>query len=553
MRDPLQLSPHPTRTPPKGPVVLLVLDGVGLGDGGEGDAVARAHLPTFRRLLALPSVTHLRAHGTAVGLPSDADMGNSEVGHNALGAGRVFAQGAALVEAAIQSGSIWEGAAWRELVDRVKQTGEPLHFIGLLSDGNVHSHVAHLFAMLRRAAAEGVARTRIHALLDGRDVPPRSALLYVEQLEAVIEELAATGHDCKVASGGGRMVVTMDRYDADWAMVARGWALHVRGEGRAFPSLRAAVETLYAETDRGDQDLGGFVIDEGAGAVGPIRDGASVICFNFRGDRALELTKAMESAVCPWFERGPRPDVAYAGMMQYDGDLGLPARYLVDPPALRGTLGERLARTGKTQLAIAETQKFGHVTYFWNGNRSGCFDAALERYVEIPSDLRPFDERPWMKAAEVTDVLLDVLHERHWDFVRVNYANGDMVGHTGSLDATIVALEAVDLQLARVWKAVRALDGVLVVTADHGNADDMLQPPARVAGVDGVRLPKTSHSLNLVPFVIADPRDSAGGPRLVPAASKSRGPGLANVAATVCELLGLAPPEDFEPSLLLHE
>jgi 2,3-bisphosphoglycerate-independent phosphoglycerate mutase len=503
-------------------------------------------------LLALPSATRLRAHGTAVGLPSDADMGNSEVGHNALGAGRVFAQGASLVEAALSAGSIWAGDAWRELVARVKHTGEPLHFIGLLSDGNVHAHEDHLFAMLRRAAAEGVARTRVHALLDGRDVPPRSALRYVERLEAVIAELAAAGHECKVASGGGRMVVTMDRYDADWAMVARGWALHVRGEGRRFPSLRAAVEALYGESERGDQDLDGFVIDEGEGAVGPIRDGAGVICFNFRGDRAIELTKAMERDECPWFDRGPRPDVMFAGLMQYDGDLALPARYLVDPPALRGTLGERLARTGKTQLAIAETQKFGHVTYFWNGNRSGCFDTALERYIEVPSDLRPFDERPWMKAAEVTDALLDELARQRWDFVRVNYANGDMVGHTGTLDATIVALEAVDLQLARVWKAVATMGGVLIVTADHGNADDMLQPPTQVGGVAGVRLPKTSHSLNLVPFVVVDPREVEGGPRLVPPATRSDGPGLANVAATICELLGLAAPEAFEPSLLDH-
>lgn len=537
------LAPHPRRKPPEGPLTIVVMDGVGIGDGGEGDAVARAYTPVFDWLKTLPSYRQLAAHGRAVGMPSDKDMGNSEVGHNALGAGRVFEQGAALVADAIESGRVFEGEVWRGLVARVRESGEPLHFLGLLSDGNVHSHIDHLLAMLSRAAEDGVERVRVHALLDGRDVPARSALVYVDRLEAELARLSSGGGDYRVASGGGRMRVTMDRYEADWSMVERGWQLHVRGEGRRFSSLRGAVETLYAESERGDQDLDGFVIADGDGPVGPIRDGAAVILFNFRGDRALEISRAFEDEHLTAFDRGPRPDVSYAGIMEYDGDLHIPRRYLVDPPAIDRTMGELLSRAGKSQLAIAETQKFGHVTYFWNGNRSGRFDEALERYVEVPSDTLPFEERPWMKAAEVTDRLIANLDERAWDLVRVNYANGDMVGHTGRLTASIYAVEAVDLCLARLVEQTRRRKGVLVVTADHGNADQMFD------GSGDARTVRTSHSLNPVPFAIFDPRAPGDGPAL----RELAGAGLANVAATALELLGFTPPADYQPSLLVPE
>lgn len=524
-------------------MVLVVMDGVGIGDGGEGDAVAAAQTPTLDWLETLRSYRSLRAHGVAVGMPSDKDMGNSEVGHNALGAGRVFEQGAALVNQAIESGRIFEGEVWRSLVGRAADRGEPLHFLGLLSDGNVHSHIEHLIAMLRRAAADGVSRVRVHALLDGRDVPARSALHYIDQLEVVLAELSQDGRDYRVASGGGRMHITMDRYEADWAMVERGWKHHVRGEGRRFGSLREAVETLYGESDKGDQDLEGFVIADDAGPVGPIRDGAGVVFFNFRGDRALEISRAFEQEQLTQFERGPRPDVLYAGMMEYDGDLHIPARYLVEPPAIDRTMGELLTHTGRRQLAIAETQKYGHVTYFWNGNRTGAFSDQLERYIEVPSDTLPFEERPWMKAAEVTDALLAALDEQDYDLVRVNYANGDMVGHTGDLQASVYAVEAVDLCLSRLVEAVRRRRGVLMVTADHGNADQMFDVKK------GVRSVRTSHSLNPVPFVIFDPREEGDAPAL----TDDDAAGLANVAATTLELLGLSAPDDYLPSLLAHE
>ena len=289
MTTDLTLRKHPSFPGVEGPVLVVVMDGVGIGREDEGDAVWLARTPNLDWLKENACYLELKAHGTAVGLPSDDDMGNSEVGHNALGAGRVFEQGAKLVNLAIEDGSLFEGEPWREAVARVKESGEPLHFIGLLSDGNVHSHIEHLFAMLRRAADDGVERARVHALLDGRDVPETSALEYVDRLEEVLAELSEGDRDYRVASGGGRMKVTMDRYEADWAMVERGWQLHVRGEGRTFPSLREAIETLREETGATDQNLPGFVIADGDAPVGPIRDGASVIFFNFRGDRALEV------------------------------------------------------------------------------------------------------------------------------------------------------------------------------------------------------------------------------------------------------------------------
>jgi 2,3-bisphosphoglycerate-independent phosphoglycerate mutase len=539
------LAPHPVFRAPRGPVVCVVMDGVGLGAKDHGDAVHLAHTPTLDWLCTLRSYTTLLAHGRAVGMPSDADMGNSEVGHNALGAGRIFDQGAKLVAQAIESGALFRGEVWKDAVERVRVSGQPLHFLGLLSDGNVHSHIDHLLAMLEQAAREGVTMARVHVLTDGRDVPGRSALDYVDRLEATLARLRDAGHDYRIASGGGRMHVTMDRYEADWAMVERGWNTHVHAQGRRFESARQAIETLYLEhPELDDQFLPPFVIADAQGPVGPIRDGAAVLFFNFRGDRAIEITRAFDDDAFGVFDRGPRPAVLYAGMMQYDGDLKLPRRFLVDPPAIDRTMGELLAHAGRRQLAIAETQKFGHVTYFWNGNRTGAFDPALETYLEIPSDLLPFEQRPWMKAAEVTDALVTELGRRHYDFVRVNYANGDMVGHTGHISATRIAVEAVDLCLARLVLAMRKLEGVLVVTADHGNADQMLE-----RGSDGRDKVRTSHSLNRVPLAIFDPRSPEQAP-LVRPPDPADPFGLGHVASTCLELLGLSAPADYRPSLL---
>ncbi|MSP15696.1 MAG: 2,3-bisphosphoglycerate-independent phosphoglycerate mutase [Myxococcales bacterium] len=547
----LSLARHPRFAGRPGPLVLAVLDGVGLGARDEGDAVWLARTPTLDRLLAGDIATRLRAHGRAVGLPSDADMGNSEVGHNALGCGRVYDQGAKLVAGALADGSLFAGPTWRALIERAGAgsgaLGGALHFIGLLSDGNVHSHLAHLEAMLREAARSGVRRLFVHALLDGRDVPPTSALIYVDRIERVLAEVGG-----RIASGGGRMLVTMDRYEADWSIVARGWDAHVHGRARRFPSARQAIDTLRAESPGlGDQFLPAFVIDEQGAPIGPITDGDSVVLFNFRGDRAVEISRAFDNGPeFARFDRGRVPEVCFAGMMRYDGDFGIPRRFLVEPPAIDRTMGEYLVSAGVPQLAISETQKFGHVTYFWNGNRGGKLDDHLETWIEIPSDPRPLEERPWMKAAEITDRLIDELRTGRHRFARVNYANGDMVGHTGHRDAAIAAVECIDLQVARLVAEVERIGGLLLVTADHGNCDEMYEHAGSEVVRDATGRPqvKTSHSLAPVPFALFDPLGRAGEYTLDPAVIPSAG--LANVTATAMNLLGFARPDDEEPSLL---
>ncbi len=529
---------------------MVVMDGVGYGKRDESDAVWLARTPHLDRLESTCPRTALRAHGVAVGMPSDADMGNSEVGHNALGAGRVFDQGAKLVQESIADGAMFERATWRELTQRVRETGKPMHFIGLLSDGNVHSHLDHLLAMIKRCDSENVTKVRVHVLLDGRDVPETSALLYLDALEALLSAIRVKqDRDYRIASGGGRMRITMDRYGAEWAMVERGYMTHVHGEGRLFPSAREAVLTYRNEQPGlSDQNLPPFVIsgDDGK-AVGRIEDGSSVILFNYRGDRAIEISLALERASFDKFDRRGHPDILFAGMMQYDGDLSLPARFLVPPPAIERTLGEYLARNHIGQFACSETQKFGHVTYFWNGNRSGKFDERYEEYREIPSEILPFEERPWMKAAEITDALIPALLSGKFRHLRVNYANGDMVGHTGFRDPAVLAVEAVDLQLGRLLPVIDKLEGAMIVTADHGNADQMFELDAQgkiQLDTAGKQVVKTSHTLNKVPFLVYAP--SA---KLQIDATQSE-PGLANVAASVLHLLGLRAPDDYGGSLL---
>jgi 2,3-bisphosphoglycerate-independent phosphoglycerate mutase len=536
--------------PSAGPVLLVVLDGIGIGKRDEWDAVALARTPTLDRLMAEDPWRLLKAHGTAVGLPSDADMGNSEVGHNALGAGRVVDQGAKLVNRAVADRSIFRSETWEAIAARCKQGGA-LHLIGLLSDGNVHSHETHLHALIDEAFRAGLPRVCVHPLLDGRDVPQTSALIYVDRLEEKLRGFdGRDGKRYRIASGGGRMVTTMDRYEADWMIVERGYNAHVHGVGRPFTSAREAIETCRAEQPEvSDQFLPPFVVVEDGRPVGPIRDGDAVVFFNFRGDRALEISRAFEEGEeFAKFDRGVRPDVLFAGMTLYDGDLGIPKRYLVAPPAIDRTLGEHLARNGITQFALSETQKYGHVTYFWNGNRGGKFDPTTETYVEIPSDRVRFEQRPWMKAAEITDATLNALDSGRHRFCRINFANGDMVGHSGQLVPTILAVEAVDLCLARLVSGIERVAGTLVVLADHGNADDMVERDDEGRPLfDKSGRPKyrTSHSLNPVPFIV----HRAKGPRLALRTDIEEA-GLANVAATVLELLGFSPPDEYLPSLL---
>jgi 2,3-bisphosphoglycerate-independent phosphoglycerate mutase len=540
---------------PRRPVVLVIMDGVGYGKYTEGDAVADSKMYNLEAIKAKSPHTRLKAHGKAVGLPSDEDMGNSEVGHNAIGCGRVFNQGAALVSTSIETGALFSGDAWKEVIGGLKADCA-LHFIGLFSDGNVHSHMDHLKAMLRRAKAEGVKKACVHVLFDGRDVGETSALDYVDPFEAFLAELNADkAVDYRIASGGGRMWITMDRYGADWSMVERGWKTHVLGQARQFASAREAVETYRAELPGIiDQDLKEFVVAENGAPIGTINDGDSVVYFNFRGDRSLEMTAAFEDDDFDKFDRVRRPRVTYAGMMEYDGDLHVPRRYLVSPPSIDRTVGEFLAASGVRSLAISETQKYGHVTYFFNGNRTGKFDEKLETYVEIKSDVLPFEQRPWMKCAEITDAVLEAISSGKYDFIRLNYPNGDMVGHTGIYQAVVCSMEAMDLQLGRLAKAVEKVGGIMVLSADHGNSDDMFEHDKKTGAAirksDGSYKAKTSHSLNPVPCVVYDPA-CKGEYAAAPGEGALRaGLGISSLAATCIELLGFVPPADYDPSVL---
>jgi 2,3-bisphosphoglycerate-independent phosphoglycerate mutase len=462
-------------------------------------------------------------------------MGNSEVGHNALGCGQIYAQGAKLVNHSIESGELFKSATWRGLVQNAAENGGKLHFIGLLSDGNVHSNIEHLIAMVRRAKNEGLPKVRIHGLLDGRDVAAQSALEFISKLELLFAELNDENFDARIATGGGRQVITMDRYGANWGMVEQGWNVHIRGIGPQFGSASEAIIAARAESPNIiDQDLPPFVIAESGAPVGKIEDGDSVVLFNFRGDRAIELSQAFDLPDFKHFERGERPQVYFAGMLQYDGDLHLPEKFLVNPPHIVNTLTDTLVDHGVHQFAVSETQKFGHMTYFWNGNRTEKVAEALEDWVEILSDILPFEQRPWMKAAEITDQVIAAIKSRRYGFIRANMPNGDMVGHTGSFQAAQIAVSAVDLCLGRLIEAARAGGVTLIVTADHGNADEMLE-------ADG-KTPKTAHSLNPAPFIIFDEGREFK--------FKAGEFGLANVAATIAEILGIAPHPAWEESML---
>ena len=543
------LEKNPNWKGRRGPVVLVIMEGVGYGKYEEGDAVKASKMKYLDWFTANCPHTQLKAHGTAVGLPSDDDMGNSEVGHNAIGCGRVFAQGAKLVGESISSGLMYQGDTWKKLIKNVKDKNSTLHFLGLVSDGNVHGHIDHLKAMVAQANKEGIKKIRVHALLDGRDVDPTSALTFVTPLEEYLASFKDS--DYRIASGGGRMFITMDRYNADWPMVQRGWYAHVLGEGRQFESATKAIET-YREENAGllDQDMHEFVIAENGKPVGTVEDGDSVILYNFRGDRALEITNAFEAgSEFNHFDRKRVPACEYAGMMEYDGDAHIPHQYLVNPPSIDRTMGEYLTKSGVKLLAISETQKYGHVTYFFNGNRQGKFDEKLEDYIEIPSDVVPFEQRPWMKCAEITDKVIEAIKSGKYDHIRLNYPNGDMVGHTGVFNAVVCSMEGMDLQLGRLKAAIDEAGGILCLTADHGNSDDMYEH-AKDGSVkldkNGEPKAKTSHSLNPVPGIIYDPeyKGEYDNTKL------NDGLGISSWPSTIMQLMGFVPPSDYDKSMI---
>ena len=546
----MELHPHPT-IPQKKPVLVCILDGWGENEyEDEHNAVQVAKTPTMDALKAKGQSFYrtVQAHGTAVGLPTDADMGNSEVGHNALGAGKVIAQGASLVDIALETKNMFSDAGWGYI--KPAFANNTLHVIGLLSDGGVHSRTDQIFGLMRGALADGCKKLRLHVLTDGRDVPDGTSHEYMAKLVAELDSYTAQGCDAKVASGGGRMAVTMDRYEADWGMVERGWRAHVLGDApHKFKCPKEALTELKKDGAT-DQYVAPFVIvgDDGE-AVGTIQDDDAVVICNFRADRVVEISKAFEYADFDSFDRVRFPKTKFVGLMQYDGDLKLPANYLVPPPLIERTSGEWLAKNGLKTFACSETQKFGHVTFFWNGNRSVYFNENLETYVEIPSDNVPFNQAPLMKAREITAAGKEALLSGKYDVVRINYANPDMVGHTGDMAATVAACEECDACVKELLDLVEELGGMFLVTADHGNADDMVQRDKKGGALkddSGALLALTSHTLAPVPVAI-------GGPAL-PTGVKFRDDlpkaGLANVTATYINLMGYEAPAEMEPSLI---
>ena len=498
-------------------VVLAIMDGVGLTDKKEGNAFYHAKTPNLDRLLSNSISIH--AHGKYVGLPNDDDMGNSEVGHNAMGCGQIYAQGSKLVNDAIDSGLLFNGEMWKKIVNY--SLNNKLHFIGLLSDGGVHSNISHLLKMIEQAKIDGVKNVCVHILLDGRDVDKTSALKYVLELENKLNELNDDTFYGRIASGGGRMVITMDRYESNWNMVKLGWDTHVLGQGRKFNSAKEAIETDRLEhPDIIDQYLNPFVI---LNTNGTIEDHDSVVFFNFRGDRAIEISRAFEEDNFNKFDRVRVPKVLYAGMLQYDSEVGIPKNYLTEPPKITNTLTEELIKNNINEYAVSETQKYGHVTYFWNGNKLDKFSDSLETYEKIDSDICPFDEKPAMKSYEITDKLIAAIRSNKYGFLRCNFPNGDMVGHTGNFEATVKSLEAVDENIGRIRDVCDETNSILLVIADHGNAEEML---------DDKGVAKTSHSTNPVPFIIY-------GKGTENIEFKQGDFGLANLAATITDLLNV--------------
>ena len=530
----------------RGPLIHVVLDGWGVGAADETNAVNKANLPVMSRLIRGCPYTQLWTHGKYVGLPNEKDMGGSEVGHMTMGAGMVMEQGPTLIQNLLQSGEFFENPVLSRIIQNCVERDTPLHLLGLLSNGNIHSHVDHTEALIRHAFQSGIRRCYLHALLDGRDVGVQSALDFTEPFEKLFSELKGQrpGIDYAFASGGGREVITMDR-DNNWEKIETGWQIHVHGQSEnQFPSIRDAIEHFRKQNPEIiDQDIPGFVIIRNGEAVGRIEDQHALIFTNFRGDRATEFSQAVLADDFPYFERYRCPEVLFAGMTQYDQDNQIPPDYLVGTPVVEEPFGKRILELGLKQFRLSETQKFAHVTFFYNGGYREPLDPLQENYHFIASDKIPsFAERPAMKAPGISKKAVEFINSGEYQYGLINFANADMVGHTGDLQATVRAVEAVDAALDNIVRAIDAVNGLLVITADHGNADEML-----ISNQNETLEISTKHSLNPVPFLIYDPLYN-GDYRLKPFGQDYNN-NLSNIAATNFLLLGQAVPDDLAPSL----
>ena len=530
----------------RGPLIHVVLDGWGVGAADETNAVNRANLPVISRLIRGCPYTQLWTHGKYVGLPNEKDMGGSEVGHMTMGAGMVMEQGPTLIQNLLQSGEFFENPVLSRIIQNCVEHDTPLHLLGLLSNGNIHSHVDHTEAIIRHAFQSGIRRCYLHALLDGRDAGVQSALDFTEPFEKLFSELKGQrpGIDYAFASGGGREVITMDR-DNNWKKIETGWRIHVQGQSEnQFPSIRDAIEYFRKQNPEIiDQDIPGFVIIRNGEAVSRIEDQHALIFTNFRGDRATQFSRAFLADEFPYFERYRCPEVLFAGMTQYDQDNQIPPDYLVGTPVVEEPFGKRILELGLKQFRLSETQKFAHVTFFYNGGYREPLDPLKENYHFIASDKIPsFAERPAMKASGISKKAVEFINSGEYQYGLINFANADMVGHTGDFQATVRAVEAVDSALDNIVRAIDAVNGLLVITADHGNADEML-----ISNQNGTLEISAKHSLNPVPFLIYDPLYN-GDYRLKPFGQDYNN-NLSNIAATNFLLLGQTVPDDLAPSL----
>ncbi|MHB8125985.1 MAG: 2,3-bisphosphoglycerate-independent phosphoglycerate mutase [Desulfitobacteriaceae bacterium] len=507
------------------PLLLMILDGWGYSPTYEGNAIAQAFLPNFRYLESSYPRTLLKASGEAVGLPAG-QMGNSEVGHLNIGSGRVVYQEFTRISKAVTEKALPSNPVLNDAMTRVKTNGKALHFMGLLSDGGVHSHQDHLFALIEMAKDLGVERIYIHAFLDGRDVLPQSAKEYLTKLEEKLKVLGVG----QIASVSGRYYA-MDR-DKRWERLEKGFRAIVYGEGEKAAGALSAVEKSYHQRVNDEFVLPTVIVNSQGLPIAKIETGDSVIFYNFRSDRARELTRAFVDKEFSGFERPERPQVHFVCMTEYDMTI---TAYVAFPPQnLENTLGEVLGQAGLKQLRIAETEKFAHVTFFFNGGIEEPNQGEERSLVPSPK-VATYNLQPAMSAPELTQELIATLRENSFDVIILNFANPDMVGHTGVFDATIQAVEEVDKCLGEIVEVMKELGGTLLITADHGNAESKLDLTTG--------LPFTAHTTNPVPFILVDERFRNNTLR--------EGGALCDIAPTILELLMISKPLEMTGTELI--
>ena len=510
----------------KKPLLLMILDGWGINPRPENNAIAQARTPNMTRLCTAYPCTAIGTSGMSVGLP-EGQMGNSEVGHLNIGAGRIVYQDLTRIGKAIADGDFFENPVLLDCIARTKAAGGRLHLAGLLSDGGVHSHNTHLYALLELAKREGLREVFVHCLLDGRDTPPKSGADYLAQLEARISEI-----------GAGRIATVIGRYyamdrDNRWERVERAYAAMAYGEGGEFASAGQAIEQSYLAGVNDEFVIPAVIVADGK-PVGQLRDGDGLIFFNFRSDRAREITRALTDPEFMGFQRRSRPQLAsYVCMTTYDETFNLPVAFA--PMELTNILGEVVSKAGLTQLRIAETEKYAHVTFFFNGGNEVPFPGEERCLIPSPKDVPTYDQKPEMSAFLVTEELLKRLDAEKYDLIVLNLANADMVGHTGILQAAVMAIEAVDACVGMLVEKVLAKGGRAIITADHGNAEIM---------VDENGGPHTAHTTDRVPLILVD--ETRKGAKLRPGI-------LADIAPTILEIIGIPQPVDMTGRSLIEK